>query len=447
MNLFDRVGLRSHPHADAHRNIASAALCAVEPEALIANRLAVDGRAVTIDGVRIGEVDRVWIVSIGKAAVPMARAVEKTLGVDRIAGGIAVTRQGHGGVTDVVRVIEASHPVPDGTTGADAVEELAARVAPDDLVLCLLSGGGSALLASPPPGVSPEQLGELTELLLRSAVPIDAMNVVRRHVSRLLGGRLAALLHPASVVTLILSDVIGDRLESIASGPTVPDPTTFADAEAVLRRYGLWEAVPDAVRDHIRSGVASRIPDTPKPGDPVFDTARAFLLANNGTAVRAAAAEARDLGFDVHIHANPLCGEARDAGCAMVHEALRLASGASRAWILIAGGETTVTVRGNGRGGRNQEAALAAAIELEGIRGVSMLTLATDGSDGNTDAAGALVDGETIRRAREAGTDPHVGLSRNDSSTVLNAAGDLLRTGPTGTNVADVWWLLGDPQA
>jgi glycerate-2-kinase len=284
-----------------------------------------------------------------------------------------------------------------------------------------------------------------TELLLHSGAGIDELNTVRRHVSRLQGGQLAALLHPASVVTLILSDVIGDRLESIASGPTVPDPTTFADACEVLRRHGLWERVPDAVRSHILSGIASKVPETPKPSSRIFETSQAFLLGNNDTAIRLAAAAAQARGFDVHVLAQPLIGEARDIGAQLAARAVTIAGTATAKWALVAGGETTVTVCGDGLGGRNQEVALAAALQLEGIRGISLAALATDGTDGTTDVAGALIDGETAGRARELGIDPGTAMARNDSHPLLAATEDLLWTGPTRTNVADLALILGEP--
>jgi len=254
-----------------------------------------------------------------------------------------------------------------------------------------------------------------------------------------------AMLHPAAVVTLILSDVIGDRLESIASGPTVPDPTTFADACSVLKRAGLFEDIPHSIRAHLLAGAASEIPETPKPGDPIFQNAQAILLGNNNTAVRAMAATAELLGFDVGTHPSPLIGEARDIGLQLADQALSLAAGSTRKWALVAGGETTVTVRGDGLGGRNQELALAAATRLDGVAGMSFAALATDGTDGPTDAAGALIDGRTIHLAQQRGIDPRAALGRNDSHAALAMTEDLLWTGPTSTNVADLVLVLGEP--
>ncbi|NQT92435.1 MAG: DUF4147 domain-containing protein, partial [Lentisphaerae bacterium] len=241
--------------------------------------------------------------------------------------------------------------------------------------------------------------------------------------------------------------VIGDRLESIASGPTVPDPTSFADARDVLQRYALLDRIPDSIREHILAGIASKVPETPKPGDPVFETAKTILLGNNDRAVRAMSEAARALGFDVHAVLNPLIGEARDAGVQLADQAMQLAGRASTKWALLAGGETTVTVRGDGLGGRNQELALAAALRLDGIAGLSLAALATDGTDGPTDAAGALIDGLTVTKARQRGMDPAAALTRNDSHVLLDATEDLLWTGPTRTNVADLTLILGEPRA
>ena len=448
MIRISRDRLRVHPYCEEHLGILEAALAAIDPAALLRQRLAVAGNALRIDNLTVPlEERRVWILSIGKAGVPMASAAESLLGCRRIAGGVALTREGYGGSTEIVSVIEAGHPIPDGTAGADAIAGLSDQVGPGDLVLCLLSGGGSALLASPPSGVSLSDLARMTGLLLHSGATIDEVNTVRRHISRLQGGRLMARLHPATVITLILSDVIGDRLESIASGPTVPDPTSFVDARAVLQRHGLWSRIPGSIRSVILSGVGSQIPDTPKPGDPIFETAQTITLGNNDTAVDAAAAAARAFGFEVHIHAAPLIGEARRVGHQLADRASHLACSVSTKWALVAGGETTVTVRGDGLGGRNQEVALAAALRLEGIDDLSLATLATDGTDGPTDAAGALIDGETATLARQRGMDPAAALERNDSTRLLDATQDLLSTGPTRTNVADVVLVLGGPTA
>jgi glycerate 2-kinase len=448
MIRINRHRLRAHPFHEDQLLIMEAALAAIDPGALMANRLSINGDVLETDGLRVLLTNRrIWIVSIGKAAVPMAQAAESLVGTERIAGGVAVTRKGCGGSAGVVRVIEAGHPIPESTAGADAISELSSQVRPEDLVLCLLSGGGSALLASPPRGISMPELARTTDLLLHSGAPIDEVNTVRRHVARLQGGQLMSRLHPATVITLVLSDVIGDRLEAIASGPTVPDPSSFTDARDVLQRYQLWDRIPESIRFHILSGIACKIDDTPKPGDPIFETAHTITLGNNGTAVSAMGSAAQALGFAVHVLPDPMIGEARDVGFRLADQALQLAGRADTRWAIVTGGETTVTVRGKGRGGRNQELALAAALRLEGVAGLSMAALATDGTDGPTDAAGALIDGETVGLARQRGLDPATALECNDSHAFLDATGDLLWTGPTRTNVADLVLILGEPRA
>jgi len=439
--------LREHPHQVDQIAILEAALASVEPAALMAAHVSVTENMLAVGEMSFPLEGRcVWILAIGKAAVPMAQAAESILGLGRIADGIALTRAGQGAETGIVRVIESGHPLPEGTEGADAVAALSARVNPKDLVLCLLSGGGSALLASPPAGVSIAELARTTKLLLHSGATIDEINTVRRHVSRLQGGQLMALLQPATVVTLILSDVLGDRLESIASGPTVPDPSSYADAYDVLHRYDLWEVLPESIRQHLLSGVAGNIPETPKSGVRPFDTAHTVLLGNNATAVDALCSAARSLGFDVHKQSAPLIGEARDVGSRLADQALSLASKATTKWALVAGGETTVTIRGDGLGGRNQEMALAASLWLEGIPGISLAALGTDGTDGPTEAAGALVDGQTVVLTRRRGLDPEAALAQNDSHELLDVTQDLLWTGPTRTNVADLVLVLGMPR-
>ena len=287
---IDRASLRAHPHQDDHVSILEHALAAVNPAGLIAGRMSVTGDVLRVDERRVALRDRrIWILAVGKASVSMAEAVESLIGADRIASAVAVARKGTITTSDTVRVIEAGHPLPDGTGGADAVCALAEQVAPADLVLCLLSGGGSAMLASPPHGITSSELSRLTELLLHCGATIDEVNTVRRHLSYLQGGRLMSLLSPATVLTLILSDVPGDRLESIASGPTVPDPTSFADAWDVIGKVGLQDRMPPSIGTYLLAGMKGAIADTPKPGDPVFDTAEAFLLGNNATAVDALA--------------------------------------------------------------------------------------------------------------------------------------------------------------
>jgi glycerate 2-kinase len=388
---------------------------------------------------------RVFVVGAGKAGAAMLRAVEDVLG-EGIAGGLVIVKDGHlpPELPRRVRLAEASHPVPDerGARHTAEVLRIAEEAGEGDLLVCLVSGGGSALLAAPAEGLTLAELGETTSLLLRAGATINELNAVRKHLSAVAGGQLARAAHPARVVSLILSDVTGSPLDVIASGPTAPDPITFADAWSVVERYGLVEVLPGGVSERLRRGVRGEIPDTPKPDDPLFSRVENRLVASNVLAVEAAAARARELGFDTLIGSTYLEGEAREVGRALASIAKEIAASGrpvGRPGCVMFGGETTVTVRGDGVGGRNTELALGAAAALVGWGpGVLVASLATDGGDGSSPSAGAVVDGTTVARGLQLGLDPHSALARNDSYTYLSHLGDALMTGPTGTNVNDV---------
>ena len=382
-------------------------------------------------------------IGAGKASGTMAEAVEATLGDVPVEGLVAVKERGPGG-SSRIRAVEAGHPIPDarGEAAGGEILRLVRAAGPDDLVLCLISGGGSALTPSPVSGVSLAEKQAVTRLLLDSGATINELNAVRKHLSRLKGGQLARAAHPAPVVALMLSDVIGDPLDVIASGPTAPDPTTYDDALAVLDRFGLRARVPDSVRAHLERGARGEIADTPKPGDPALDVVTNVVIGNNGLVVEAASAEARRLGLTPCLLTRRLQGEAREVArvfAAVLDEMSRSGSPVGRPACLIAGGETTVTVRNAGRGGRCQEFALALVPELAAMRDVVVLAAGTDGSDGPTDAAGALVDPNTLIRAREAGLDPRRALAENDSYPFFAGLGDLVVTGPTGSNLMDLY--------
>lgn len=394
-------------------------------------------------------VERLLLVAAGKASVAMAEAAALVLGA-ALTAGIVVTKYGHAAghtLPASVRVIEAGHPIPDaaGMMGAAAIAALFETTTPRDRVLLLLSGGASALLPAPAAGIALADLQAVTDALLRAGAAIGEINAVRKHLSRLSGGQLARLAQPAPVAALILSDVVGDPLDVIASGPTAPDPTSYADAQAVLARYHLLDAIPRSVAEHLEQGCAGRIAETPKPGDPLFANVANVIVGSNRLAALAAVAEAERLGYQAVLLTTFMEGEAREV--AKVAAALAKSIRAHREPLrppacVVWGGETTVTVRGQGKGGRNQELALAAALVLEGIPDVALLALATDGTDGPTDAAGAIIDGQTAQRARAAGWDPAAALAANNAYPLLDAAGALLRTGPTGTNVNDIMVLL-----
>jgi hydroxypyruvate reductase len=339
---------------------------------------------------------------------------------------------------------QAGHPIPDerSVRVTERMVGLLKQATADDLILCLLSGGGSALMVAPPPGISLADKRRLTNALLRSGAAISEINTVRKHLSLVKGGGMARLASPATIVGLVLSDVLGDPLDVIASGPTVPDSTTFADAWEILSRYDLIDDTPAPIATHLQEGLAGRIPDTPKPGDSLFDRTQNVVVASNARAVTAAVEQARRDGLNAQLLSTFVEGEAREIArvfAAIGRELVRSDQPVARPSAVVAGGETTVTVKGQGRGGRNQEFALSAAIHLEGVAGVTVMAFATDGSDGPTNAAGAIVDGTTVERARALGLNPRQSLIDNDSYTFFQRLGDLIVTGPTNTNVGDLY--------
>ena len=453
-----RIGAVSRSGAPLRREhleaIRVAALAAVEPSRAVGRSLALDG-----DVLRAGDAtlplpdgSSVRVVAAGKAAGAMTGAAAALLG-ERLERGVLVTKTGHlagRSLPPSVATFEAGHPVPDetGRAGVAAVEALLAGRRKGDVVLALLSGGASALLADPAEPLTLADLQETTGLLLRSGATIVELNAVRKHLSRLKGGQLARLAAPATVVALVLSDVVGDPLDVIASGPTAPDPTTFADAWSVVERRGLADALPAAVRARLHDGAEGRLPDTPKPGDPLFGRVHNVFVGSNRLAAVAAVEAARGLGYAALLLSTFVEGEAREVArvvAALGRGVLAHGDPLPPPACLVLGGETTVTVRGNGRGGRNQELALAAALALEGVDGVSVMALATDGSDGPTDSSGAIVDGATAAAIRAAGLDPAAALAANDAGPALEAAGAQLKTGPTGTNVNDLTVVLARP--
>lgn len=430
------------------REIFDAAVRAVDPAEAIrrhlvrqGDRLTIGGEAVDLQGVR-----RIVAVGLGKAGAPMAAAVEEILG-DRIEQGVVVTKYGHLQPTRTIRIHEAGHPMPDdaGIAGAQAVLDQVHGLGSDDLVLVLISGGGSALTPAPVAGITLAEKQALTKALLACGADIREMNALRKHISRIKGGQLARAAAPARVFTLILSDIVGDPLDAIASGPTVPDPRTYADALAILDKYRIRQGIPSSIRTHLEAGAAGRIPETPKPDDPLFRRVRSVMVASNIQALEAAKAEAHRLGFQAMVLSSFIEGETREI--ARMHAALALEVRASGNPLtppvcLITGGETTVTLKGTGKGGRNQEFALAAALDIAGLPDVVVLSAGTDGTDGPTDAAGALADGHTVSRAIGLGLAPRVALDGNDAYPFFQRLGDLVMTGPTRTNVMDVRLVL-----
>jgi len=422
---------------ESARSIFDAALAAGDVRPLVARALA---------GIAPPERGRVLVVGAGKASGAMAAAVEEIWG-DRIVDGLVAVKDGYLAATRRVRLVEAGHPVPDerGTEAAREILVLAEAAGTDDLMLVLVSGGGSALTPAPAPPITLADKQEVTRLLLAAGATINQLNAVRKHCSLLKGGQLARAAAPARVEALLLSDVIGDPLDVIASGPTTGDASTFAEVLAILEHFGLSEKMPRSVILRLEQGARGEIPETPKPGDPVFARVTNRVIGNNTLVVEAAAAKAKDLGFTPHVLTRALEGEAREAAKRFVAVARSIEAGkgpVAAPACVIAGGETTVTVRGRGKGGRCQEFALAAALELEGTKAAVILAAGTDGTDGASDAAGAIVDGESTARARAQGIDPAARLADNDSHAVLKASGDLVVTGPTNTNLLDLYLLL-----
>jgi hydroxypyruvate reductase len=384
----------------------------------------------------------VYVIGAGKAGAPMARAVEARLG-DRLTGGLVVVKHGHGGPTARVEIVEAGHPVPDsaGVAAGARILDLAHAATAADLVIAVISGGGSALLEAPA-GLALADLQATTSALLASGATINEVNCLRKHLSALKGGQLARAVQPATLVTLVLSDVVGSSLDVIASGPTVPDSTTWQGAWAVAERYGLTHTLPAPVLARLRAGLAGALPDTPKPNDPIFAGVQTVIVGDNRVAALAACRQAAALGYNAQLLTTFLEGEAATVG----HFAVALgreiqASGhpVAAPACLILGGETTVTLgQQYGLGGRNQELALAAALALEGAPGITVAALATDGTDGPTDSAGAIVDGGTVARGRALGLNAAAALRSHDAYPYLATVGDLLVSGPTQTNVNDL---------
>jgi glycerate 2-kinase len=433
--------------------IFMAGLKAVDPEEAVRRHVELVGSRL-----RVGEhfypldrFERIIVIGAGKGTAPMAKALEDILG-ERLSSGLIIVKYGHGLPLQKIRVLEAGHPVPD-QTGLDATQGMLAEIeqcTAADLVLCAFSGGGSALTPAPRPPVSFSEKQQTTELLLTSGAGIEEVNAVRKHLSLSKGGQLAQLAYPATVVSLLLSDVVGDPLDVIASGPTVPDPSTFADCLKIIERYDLADRLPAAVLKVLKDGAAGSIAETPKPGGAVFKRVQNLVVGSNRAALLAAAEEARLLGYQVLMLSSFMQGEAREIAQALTaigKEIVYSDNPVPSPACVLAGGETTVTIGGRGKGGRNQELALAAALALKGWAHIALLSAGTDGTDGPTDAAGAFADGETCRRAAQKGLNPREYLANNDSYNFFDQLGQLFKTGPTRTNVMDLMCLLVDKRS
>jgi glycerate 2-kinase len=428
-------------------HLLSSALQAVDPYEAVYRSVARRGPTLHIGNqdYDLRRYRRIFAVGAGKASARMALALEQRLGA-RLTGGLIVVKYGHTAPTTIVGLHQAGHPVPDpsGQQAARRMLTLVEQLTADDLVFVLLSGGASSLLPAPAPGVTLADKQQTTALLLRSGATIHEINAVRKHLSAMKGGRLAAAT-PARIISLILSDVLGDDLGTIGSGPTAPDRSTYAEAAQILRRYRIWTKVPSNVRARLLTGGQGGYPESPKPGARLFRRVQNRIIGNNQAAVATLAAEATRSGLQPLVLTTFLQGEAREAAKwfgALAREIVATARPARRPACTIAGGELTVTVRGTGRGGRAQEFALAAAREIAGLRHVWIAGFGTDGTDGPTDAAGAVVDGQTLARAARLHVDPVDALDRNDAYHFFKTVGGHIRTGPTGTNVNDLYVLI-----
>jgi glycerate 2-kinase len=414
--------------------ILAASLAAADPAEAVRRCVRLEGGVVATGDERF-EADRVFVLAAGKAAGAMARAAEEVLG-ECLSGGLIVTRHGNEASSEKLEVLFAAHPEPDerGVEAARRAEELARSLGEGDLLLALISGGASALLADPAPPIGLADLKELTGALLRSGAHIGEINTVRKHVSVLKGGGLASLAAPAPTLALLLSDVVGDDPSAIASGLTSPDPTTLEEARGVLERYGI--APPEGVAEHL-----SAAEETPKPGHALFEGVANVLCGSGRHAAEAATHRARELGYEPMLLSTTITGDARAIAsvyAAVIREVLESGNPLPPPCAIVSGGEATVTVRGGGTGGPNQEFVLTLAAELDGVGGWAALAADTDGNDGPTDAAGGLVSGATADDIRGGGVDPGEALANNDAYRALEAGGALLSTGPTGTNVNDL---------
>ena len=419
----------------------------MEPDVCIRSHLQLTGNMLKA-GERFYNIDaykNIYVIGFGKASGYMAVALEEMLR-ERITSGVVNVRSGYSAPCRIVKVNQAGHPLPDvaGIQGTREILRLVDNVGENDLVFCLISGGGSALFELPCSGITLEELRKTTELLLKCGARIDEINAVRKHISQVKGGRLAKLCR-GEIVSLVLSDVVNDPLDAIASGPTAPDNTVFSDGESILAKYRISHEIPRSVKKHIHNGLEGRAEETPKKTDAAFHKVHHVIIGNVHIALRASAEKAKALGYHTVIHSSSVEGEAREAAKmfgTIAREIHASVNPTKRPACIIAGGETTVTTHRHGLGGRNQEFTLAAALEIDGLENTVILSAGTDGTDGNTDAAGAVADGLTITRAKDLKIDPDAHLSEHNAYAFFKGLNDLIITGPTKTNVMDIMVLL-----
>lgn len=426
-------------------NVLNAVLDSVNPINLIRDNVKVADNKLIVRDIMLdlSLFKRIFVVGAGKAVGGMAYGLENILS-DKINDGLIIVPRGSKiPFLKRIKVTEASHPIPDQSSmnGAKMILELLRSLSEDDLVIVLISGGGSALMSLPVDGITLEDKSKIIKSLMLRGANIMELNTVRKHLSQVKGGQLAKHAYPATVLSLIISDVIGNPIDVIASGPTAPDPTTFDDAISVLKRYALWESIGEHVKDFLMKGVRGEVPETPKPDDPIFKHVHNIIIADNSFACKVAVRELERAGIRAIYLSSSVEGEARYVGGVIGNIVKGIVMGETnlnKPIGIVMGGETTVTVKGSGIGGRNQELCLSAAFKIRGLKNVVIASIGTDGIDGMTDAAGAIVDGSTIDRGVAKGLDPLKHLENNDSYTFFKALDDLIITGPTGTNVNDI---------
>jgi len=432
--------------------IFHAGLRAVEPAAAVRRHVQRDGNFLIVADRQydLRDFKSIFVIGAGKAACPMAAVLEEIL-AERLTGGQVNVKYGHLSPLKKIHIQEAGHPIPDaaGVRGAEKILSLLRQADERALVIGVISGGGSALLPLPAVGINLEDKQAATKLLLACGATINEINAVRKHISQVKGGQLARAVYPATLLTLLLSDVIGDRLDVIASGPTAPDASTFKEAQLIFEKYNILASLPASIKKHITRGLAGAVAETPKAGDPIFKKTQNLIVANNRQAIAAAKAEAQKRGYQTLILSTLIEGETREIArmhAAIAKEIHLSGNPLSPPACVISGGETTVTLHGTGRGGRNQEFVLAAAQEISGWPDTVILSAGTDGTDGPTEAAGAICDHQTVARALALGLNLRTFLSGNDSYHFFEKLGDLMITGPTNTNVMDLRIMLaGSP--
>jgi len=439
----DHKTLRKHASG-----IFYAGLAAVEPEAAVKRFCRRRKNYLMAGGVKynLDRFDNVYVIGAGKAGAPMSSAIEDLLG-ERITEGVVNVKYGHVASLKHVKLVEAGHPVPDenGRAGAEKILGLAKKAGSDDFVICLVSGGGSALLPFPAPGLSLKDKQDTIKMLISCGATIHEINTIRKHTSFIKGGMLAKAVFPATLLTLILSDVVGDDLDVIASGPTVSDSSTYKDCLGIIKKYNLSRKLPGKVVKYLADGAAGKNPETPKAGDLIFKKTRNYIVGSGIEAIKSAKRKAERLKYNTFVLSSMIEGDTKEAAhfhCAVAKEIAKTGLPVSKPACIISGGETTVNVTGKGLGGRNQEFALAAALEIAGVQNTVVLSGGTDGTDGPTDAAGAFADSGTLERAAAGGMDPLQYLSDNNSYNFFRKLGDLFITGPTNTNVMDLRIIL-----